>query len=775
MDVRGLNRWADSISSVVKRTELNLVRLKARSSAPVLVERPYTAYTRARTSYVMVEDPVEQHQTHKEMTYDRPGTAEPVQSHVYSMQRDIEDLRAALDKTSAELRLQSQKGMSELRDKFNTFEVKLANTETKRTDLTEIRRLVEERTDAKFSIINTQLTDFARLTDLKELEVVLKGSYNSRLDESSKALEFNARQLNSLKEEILKEVYAKLDSLQRDMLKPVALSEATNQLEDRIDDKFSQVDDKLDELLLRTREETQAEVKAASCALKAELTNELRKTADEIGKVSKELGSLKESEPKETVTYEMLDSLERDLQFKVDEQDEQLKAVLQDNEAKHATLLKDIETKLASKDKTWRQELQNQIASMDIQGELQGSVISFSAQMKEQAESYRRQLDVLEKKYSSEIATVKADKPQVQQFDSTELQKTISELRAQLSQEVDHRVYLENYIENVSERLDKIEALPPSPQVEAKSEHVKPQFSDRGLATFGTPTEEHKSEVKGASPDLMTISINDLGESDSESLYTVSPSVSPLNVLVSQHPAMKAKLQQFKFEIKNEGIAEESFEDSPFHEKTKSRIEAYKHFSDEEGEPKADVVMSSESFAESPPKLVTTIPSSQFTMGSVPVLEAPADLGFKNADESIDDWDESFNSEGGVITDQDLDLEASGSTGKVEAAVSKFILAEVHRTLLQVRTEDKDTVDAHFSDNSEAIDSEGVDRDSDNSDNMDLFAVQMLQGQSLLKRTQVTSDLLAEDSEGSYKRGFEERSLEGSSVDFDDDMDIPLV
>jgi hypothetical protein len=709
------------------------------------------------------------------------------------MQRDIVDLRAALDKTSAELRLQSQKGMSELRDKFNTLEVKLANAENKRTDLTEVRRFVEERTDAKFSIVNSQLTDFARLTDLKELEVVLKGSYHSRLDESSKTLEFNTRQLSSLKDDILREVYAKLDNLQRDMLKPAAVSEATNQLEAKFDDKLSQVDDKLDELLLRTREETQAEVKAVSSALKAELTNGLGKTAEEIGKVSKELGSLKESQPTETVTYEMLDNLERDLQFKVDEQDEQLKAALQDIEAKHATLLKDIETKLASKDKTWRQELQNQIASMDIQGELQGSVSSFSAQMKEQAESYRRQLDVVETKYSSEIAeiralepkvlritqeiaAVKADKPQVQQFDSTQLQKTISELRAQLSQEVQHREYLEKFIENVSERLDKLEALPPSSQSEVKAGLFKPQFSDRGLATFGMPTEEHKSDkVKSASPDLMTISINDLGESDSESLYSVSPSVSPLNVLVSQHPAMKAKLQQFKFEIKNEGIAEESIEDSPFHEKTKSRIEAYRDFSDEEGEPKADVVMSPESFAESPPKVKTTIPSPQFAMGSVPVLEGPADLGLKVADESIDDWDESFNSGVRVITDQDLDLEESANAEKAESAVNKFILEEVNRTLLLVKTNDKDTLHPHFSEDSEAIDSEEGDWDSDNSDDMDLFAVQMLQGQSLLKRPQATPDLLADDSEGSYKRSFEEGSLEGSSVDFDDDMDIPLV
>jgi hypothetical protein len=784
MDVGGLNRWADSISSVVKRTELNLGRLKARSSTPSMGNRGMSGYR--STGLLLPDDSVDQLPLLKESVYDRPS-ADPTQGDVYSVHGEMMSLRSALETTAAELRQQSLRGLSELRDRFSAIEVKLATLESRRSDMNEVRRVAEDRSDVKLSILSSQMTDFARLTDLRELEVTLKGSVNSRLDETRMSLELNKRQLSTLKEEILMEVFGKFEALQREMLRPGTLGGAIDEVRARLDDRLGIIDRKVELQLSRIRQECKDEVKTAHDVLDSEF--------------ARKLGSLRASLPKDTVSYEVLEALESGLQSRFEEQDRQLSSVLQAIEAKFLSHEQAVEAKCTSRDQAWRKELQ-QITSIDIQGELQGSVSSFQAQIEDQAAAYSNQLTSLERKLRAEVAAVKADRPKPQEFDASGLQRALAELQAQLnyesqqraslersfraitdlqgqlSHEAEQRASLERHFAHTSERLDKLEAA------SSVRSHDSVQFYTQDIATFRKLSEEQKADKadvlprdrkeEGGRSEARAVSTRDLLKNYQERPPTVSPKIAT-PPLLSQYPPMKTKLQQFKFEIKDQPISvtKDSRTASPLYDKLKSLGEEAREVSRPCEEP-----TSFRGFGKEPSSpLERPMSLSELATESLRLNEKPSS-GFAVAKATSHPRDESIGSPVGASDDlesieptsppaiaspeplikgtgqplsnqsspqlssspghpiehaSDISLEGHeemeemDEEEEVEYAVNRFLLEEVHMTLLELLPGYSEAFEEQY----EESDEEGS---LDESDDMDLLTMQMLQGQSLRGR-----------------------------------------
>lgn len=740
MDTSGLNRWADSISSVVKRTELNLVRLKARSSTPAMPDRSFTSY-RPRTSFLLADESCDQLQSQKDLSYERSSIAEPTQVNCFNSQREIADLRSQLERSLTEMKLQNHNDLIELRDRLNSFEVKLSTQDYRRNDMAEVRRLVEERSDVKFSILNAQLDDFARLSELKELEVMLKNTYTSRMDESRQSLELNKRQLGTLKQEILTEVFGNLEDIERSMVKKDTLTRAIEEVTDKLDDKLSLIERKIDLQLSRIRQEYQDEVSTSCSALQMGLAQELT--------------NIKAALPRDKVTFEVIAALEKDLVNKLNRYHEQLTTkldtvtgILQDNEL------------------VWRKELQRQIASIDLQGEIQDSARTFSGQVKSQADSFKRQLETMEQRFAEDLATIRADRPKPQEYDATCLLNEISELKKSLSEEVGQRGILENFLDTLVVRLDKVEqshaiparAVVDKEEAKASSHRVLPLQSllnyKEDIAIEGNGKQTIAAKVE--SPVLSSSSIDDF-EAVHEGL--VERSVASTSVVPPSQSELKPKLHQFKFEIKGQpGRMEEQNESSSFHKKNKNRLEVLQpNLGSIISNDSKIIIEAKESFIPSPePTEIESraIPKrspihsvdpiySEANASVSPKISKELQLSAKDLEEDNEDLSEFQKKlshddgipnieydENQVVNDDQANYEEEEE--ELEAAVEDFIFMEVQNTLM-LYFEFEEEGEGSYHEDDEFMDSEGVDLESENSDNMDLFAVKMLRGSNLLK------------------------------------------
>mmetsp|Transcript_5729 Transcript_5729/g.10239 ORF Transcript_5729/g.10239 Transcript_5729/m.10239 type:complete len:467 (+) Transcript_5729:145-1545(+) len=121
---------------------------------------------------------------------------------------------------------------------------------------------------------------------------------------------------------------------------------------------------------------------------------------------------------------------------------------------------------------------------------------------------------------------------------------------------------LEGKLDELSNRIEDIEIRTLRLDMEEiiqQRELEKDEFSE-ALATFGKQ-EEFKKKKGKSTPELVTMSLNDLGESDVESNGMMSPTLSPLNRFEQAHPILAAKLKKFVFDDQTSSIEEAPNED----------------------------------------------------------------------------------------------------------------------------------------------------------------------------------------------------------------------
>jgi hypothetical protein len=126
-----------------------------------------------------------------------------------------------------------------------------------------------------------------------------------------------------------------------------------------------------------------------------------------------------------------------------------------------------------------------------------------------------------------------------------------------------HRLdLLETKVDEISNRMEDIEIRTLRLDIEdiiQKRDVDKDEFSE-ALATFGKQ-EEFRQKKGKSSPELVMMSLNDLGESDVESNGLMSPTLSPLNRFEQAHPILAARLKKFVFDDQHSSIEEAANED----------------------------------------------------------------------------------------------------------------------------------------------------------------------------------------------------------------------
>lgn len=128
-----------------------------------------------------------------------------------------------------------------------------------------------------------------------------------------------------------------------------------------------------------------------------------------------------------------------------------------------------------------------------------------------------------------------------------------------------HRLSLiENKLDEISNRIEDIEIRTLRLDIDdiiQKRDQDKDEFSE-ALATFGKQ-EEFRDKKGKSSPELVTMSLNDLGESDVESNGLMSPTLSPLNRFEQAVPMLAARLKKFVFDDQHSLIEEALNEEEP--------------------------------------------------------------------------------------------------------------------------------------------------------------------------------------------------------------------
>lgn len=540
MEIKRTANWAESISSILRKTELNLLRIQRTSYLHDEFVRPTSTMThldlsmdqRQRPGFFEPEDNsslIQQELSGVKLAIERLIT-EKYKMHQGDMHSlgcrvaDIEDKQMLFDEIKDELQNaliglgrksygESRKGDDSLKNYASKEDLKILEETFKNTRLHQINQIEMQIRDLRQE--NTGLKEY-----IHEI-------FDEKMKESSKK-NISSLELRGIKDEIINETNLKLKELERKI----------NGSVDDLARKYEKQNDDLNRVIKDLTNNLTQKIEENKNNLGSLVVSDINQLKNNIKQFEKEFGNI--------------DELKRNIGNVHNYASEELGKVKKELKIlENAFDTQDIESDIDL--------IKKRLDQVPNQSNLIDFSLYVSREEFNQLDNVQRDLKQLESLVNnqdiySEIDIIRAlipkdfskfaSKTEVTaeiQHKSKETSENLIKLMHSL-EELEQRVsYIENHesseenfsIELKREEKDKLntEILP-----EMKPEENK-EYS--GLATFGKIEEKEQAE-------LVAISFNNLGESDDDSQGFVSPMISPMNQVLGPMSSSKP-VKKFQF------------------------------------------------------------------------------------------------------------------------------------------------------------------------------------------------------------------------------------
>ncbi|CAG9315048.1 unnamed protein product [Blepharisma stoltei] len=601
MEIKRTANWAESISSILRKTELNLLRLQRTSYL-------HDEFTRPPSTMTHLDLSMDQRQ--------RPTLFEP-DDNASLIQQELAGVRQAIERLVSEKYKQHQNEMRTLSSRVADIEDKQMAFEDIKDELQNAFLSIGRKSFGDTRKFDENTKNYVTKEDLKTLEESFQNIRQSQINQ----LEIQIRDLRKENSEIKDLIYEIVDEKMKETAKksvsPYELKAIKEEIQSDTNFKIKEVERKLCNDIEEVSRQHSQNSEDYSKFLKQNIGNVHSYASEELGKLKKELKLLENSVDTQDIEIEIegikkrlehmsTQSAQQDLSiFVTREEFNQLGNIRRDLKQLEAMINKrDYDKELETLGKQISNIPPPQDLSIFVTREEFNQLGNIRRDLKQletmiNKRDYGKELETLRKQISnipppqdlSNFVTINYLNEQlndVQQNHEVSNQFLALQLKAKEQNEVSAK--LANKVDDLEHRLIKLEENESSSEIsldlgreeetvvkkqeKPMLEVLKPEESKEysGLATFGK-SEENKE------PELVAISFNNLGESDDDSQGFVSPMISPMNQVVTGPIGSAKPAKKFQFSeppiIQEESHEEESSSPHPKSSEPRKDLDEY--------------------------------------------------------------------------------------------------------------------------------------------------------------------------------------------------------